>query len=244
MTLQFNDQFKANDSFSIDISIGGAEWNSFIDFHDHISIVFFVNGCNLNCDYCHNKYLLTNKNRFNIRNVIENIEKRKKFAEGIVLCGGEPTLQKDIVKFAALIKNAGYLLKLDTNGTVTEKVKELCEFADYVALDVKTVFEKYSLTGATKKNIENIIETIEFLKNSNVKFEFRTTVFPDYVDLDELITLEEILKPKEFLWYLQTYQAAVPLDGEKRFDLLVKSKKIIGDFLNIRNYSGDRILVK
>ncbi len=226
----------------IHTSIGGIEWNSFIDYPDLISIVLFVNGCNLQCEFCQNSYLISNTNKHSMKKIIDNLYNRKEFAEAVVLCGGEPTQQRDILKFAELIKSMGYKLKIDTNGANTEILKELCVFADYIALDVKTVFEKYHLLKASEHDIQNIKKSMEFLKTGSVIFEFRTTVYTPIVNFDDLLILAEYIEP-HCQWYLQTYKARADINCEKRFDLEVESRKTIGAFCNILNFSENRIKV-
>jgi len=108
---------------------GGLQKNSFIDYPGRISCVLFVSGCNFDCPYCHNPGLVKGSPvaspSLNGEAVFEFLERRKRFLEGVVISGGEPTIQKDIVCLCEKIKEMGYPVKLDTNGSRPQTVKEL-----------------------------------------------------------------------------------------------------------------------
>ncbi|MBP7654761.1 radical SAM protein, partial [Candidatus Dependentiae bacterium] len=108
--------YNNNECIFSDISFGGIEWNSFIDYPGHISIVLFTNGCNFKCEYCHNKFLLTNKISIPHEYIMDNLKIRRKFNDAVVICGGEPTIHPGLKSFIKYLKQLGYFVKLDTNG--------------------------------------------------------------------------------------------------------------------------------
>ncbi len=160
------------------MKIAGLVKNSFVDYPGHIAAVIFTNGCNLNCFYCHNEKLIHGDMECNLteNDIIEFLKERFGFLEGVVITGGEPTLQKDLIDFISKIKSLGYKVKLDTNGTNYEVVKKLIEkqLVDYIAMDYKAPIQKYfDIVG--KCNVNEIIKTKQLLLNEKVDYEFRTT---------------------------------------------------------------------
>ena len=174
------------------MEIGGIVRNSFVDYPGVISAVVFTTGCNYNCWYCHNSHILHKKGSISEEKVFSFLEERKKFLDGVVVSGGEPTLQKDLIPFVKKIKDRGYLVKLDTNGSNFEVLKTLVEnkLVDYVAMDIKAPFNKYEMIVTVKRSLENEKKSIEFLMKGIVDYEFRTTYSPD-LNLDDI---EEICK--------------------------------------------------
>lgn len=129
--------------------IGGLQKTTLIDYPDKVACIVFTLGCNFRCGFCHNPELVVNIDKKN--SIAEDVffkflEKRKKVLDGVVVTGGEPLLQKDIKDFIIKIRDAGFLVKLDTNGSFPDKLKELIDLklVDYVAMDIKTVLKKYS----------------------------------------------------------------------------------------------------
>ncbi len=172
--------------------IGGLVKNSFVDYPHKISCVVFTTGCNFRCWYCHNSHLFVAKNKIDEEKLFEFLSSHKKFLDGVVVSGGEPTLQKDLVQFISRIKAMGFLCKLDTNGTDFETLKFLVDnkLVDYVAMDIKSPFEDYSqIVGDIAKNLmENVKKSAKYLLENHVDYEFRTTLSPDitYEQLDRL----------------------------------------------------------
>jgi len=120
------------------------------------------------------------------------LESRKKYVDAVVITGGEPTIHKDIPKFLRKLKEKGLAVKLDTNGFYPQVLEECLPCVDYVALDVKTSLEKYARLGA--KDVAPLLRTIEILKTGKVEYEFRTTVVPGFVDVEDLIAIGEMVK--------------------------------------------------
>lgn len=155
---------------------------SLIDYPGHLAAVVFSYGCNWNCWYCLNQEILKTENIKTIpeKEILDFLDERKNFLDGVVLCGGEPTLQKDLIDFAKKIKAMGYDIKLDTNGTNPEMLKKMVDekLVDYVAMDIKAPFSKYESIVGVKTNMDNVFKSIDFLKTNVVDYEFRTTCAP------------------------------------------------------------------
>lgn len=163
------------------MKIAGVVKSSLVDYPGHISTVVFTQGCNMNCYYCHNKDLinLNLQQNINLQNLYNFLKIRKNFIEAVVISGGEPTLQEDIYDVLSSIKELGFKTKLDTNGTNPKVLKKLIDMnlLDYVAMDIKAPFEKYShIVGIV--DVENIKTSIAILLQNKVDYEFRTTFAP------------------------------------------------------------------
>ncbi len=189
--------------------IKGLQKLTLLDYPGHLACTVFTGGCNFRCPFCHNASLVTGKNEeeYTEEEIFEFLKKRQGTLEGVAITGGEPLLQSDIFDFIEKIKEMGFKVKLDTNGSFPEKLKELVlsGLVDYVAIDVKNSLNKYSETvGRLGYDTERVCESIEFLMNSDVDYEFRTTV------VSELHTAEDIEKIGKHIvgakrWYLQNF---------------------------------------
>lgn len=171
--------------------INGFQKMTLLDFPEHIACTIFTGGCNFRCPFCHNAQLVVGGERENYteEEIFSYLEKRKGLLDGVCITGGEPLLQTDIEEFIGKIKEMGYLVKLDTNGSMPEKLKDLVEkkLVDYVAMDVKNCLSKYGETvGIENFDTSAVEESIKFLLTDAVDYEFRTTV------VKELHTEEDI----------------------------------------------------
>jgi pyruvate formate lyase activating enzyme len=167
---------------------------SLIDYPKRIASVLFTPGCNLRCPFCHNWRVVLDPNPPFLQEeaALKILESRKKYVDAVVITGGEPTIHKDIPKFLRKLKEKGLAVKLDTNGFYPQVLEECLPCVDYVALDVKTSLEKYARLGA--KDVAPLLRTIEILKTGKVEYEFRTTVVPGFVDVEDLIAIGEMVK--------------------------------------------------
>lgn len=184
------------------MKIGGIEKTSLIDWPGLISCVIFTCGCNFRCPYCYNAELVYNKvKKIEEKEVINFLKINKKFIDGVILSGGEPTLQNDIINFCKKIKKLGFRVGIETNGSKTEILKKLIKekLIDYVAMDIKTSIEKYErvIGRKNKKEIkkikENVKKSIELIKNSKIEYEFRITVVPKIVGKKEIKEIGKLL---------------------------------------------------
>ena len=164
------------------MKIGGFVKNSFVDYPGKIACTIFTIGCNMRCWYCHNSHLFNKqKNLINEEEIFEFLNSHKGFLDGVVISGGEPTLQPYLVEFIKKIKSFGYEVKLDTNGTNFEILELLIQkkLVDYVAMDIKAPLEDYSKVTMVKNDMESINSSIDLLLKNMVDYEFRTTFSPD-----------------------------------------------------------------
>jgi pyruvate formate lyase activating enzyme len=174
------------------INFKGWQKTSLIEYPDKISTVLFTGGCNFRCPYCYNSGLVLNPDKLqNISEdqVIDYLDKRKYLYQAVVVSGGEPCMQEGLYDFMFKIKNLGLLTGLETNGSFPDKIRYLLnsELLDYIAMDIKAPMNVYKYGTAAgidclkrmKRIIIKIKQSIELIKNSGIKYEFRTTFAPD-----------------------------------------------------------------
>jgi pyruvate formate lyase activating enzyme len=203
--------------------IGGWEKISMIDFPGSIATVIFTKACNFRCHFCYNPMLVLpidggeSEYEENHPLISEDdfflfLESRVGKIDGVVISGGEPTLQPDLKEFIIRVKNLGFKIKLDTNGTKPEIVKDLVEnkLLDYIAMDVKGPLSKYEKIVGTKTDIKKIRESIDFLLEDRVDYELRTTLVPGLHELNDIfIMAEELIGAKK--WFLQKFKSDTDL---------------------------------
>ena len=188
-------------------SFCGIEKLSLVDFDGYISCTLFTSGCNYRCPFCHNSPLIKEQPSLNMEEILNYLSVRKKMLDAVVITGGEPTLHKELPSVLKQIKDLGYIIKLDTNGTNPKMLKELIDkkLIDYVAMDIKASSNCYSLvTGVINPFLDNIKESINILKTSNINFEFRTTLVKEFHSLDSINEMKELVSGSKKL-YLQKF---------------------------------------
>lgn len=189
------------------MKIGGLEECTLIDFPLKIACVIYTIGCNFRCPYCHNPELVDETAReIPIDKIWKFLNARKGLLDGVVISGGEPTLHNDLMEMISKIKEMGYLVKLDTNGTRPAVVKKLIEnnLLDYIAMDIKSPIEMYSITVGRSVHSDAIRQSIEIIMSSPVEYEFRTTVVKSLLSPDDIEQIgKEIKGAKKY--YLQKF---------------------------------------
>lgn len=176
------------------MKIGGLQKLSLVDYPGHTSIAMFTIGCNMRCGYCHNPELVLPERFADVipeEDIFTFLQSRVGKVEGVVVSGGEPTMHADLPDFLARIKDLGFLVKLDTNGTHPNMLKRMIsdEVLDFVAMDIKATMERYQEVVARAIDTEDILESIRVIKSSGVDHEFRSTLVKSQIspsDLDEI----------------------------------------------------------
>ena len=198
------------------MQIFGLQKTTLLDYPGKLASVIFTGGCNMNCPFCHNSELITlpKTGKLSEEEVFSHLQKRRSTLEGVVITGGECTLQKDLKDFCKKVKDLGYLIKIDTNGTNPAVIRSLVSegLIDYVAMDIKNTKEKYGLTcGWNAIDLDKIQESIDYLMEDHVDYEFRTTVIPAYHTQEDMTKVGEWLSKAKAL-YLQAFKQsdAVP----------------------------------
>lgn len=189
--------------------ISGLQKLTLLDFPQVMSCIVFTHGCNFRCPFCHNSSLVQGEYEDGIstEEVLSFLEKRKSLLDGVVITGGEPLIQKGIEGFIKQVKDLGYLVKLDTNGTNPDLLKKLVDakLVDYVAMDIKNSPEEYFKASGTEMFFEKIAESKDFLLQGTVPYEFRTTVVKGIHTKEGLIALAKWIKGAD-KYFLQQYK--------------------------------------
>ena len=160
----------------------GLQKLTLLDFPGRVACTIFTGGCNFRCPFCHNALLVLpdiTPDALDSDEVITFLKKRVGLLDGVCVTGGEPTIQPDIAEFLSVLKGLGYAVKLDTNGSFPDRLRELIRdgLVDYVAMDIKSSPSGYAAAvGADSFDISPILESASFLMSGSVPFEFRTTV--------------------------------------------------------------------
>ena len=198
------------------MKIGYVQKTSFIDYPGKISAVVFCQGCNFRCPYCHNPELV-DPDRFCDNLLMEDVysylEKRKGKLDSVVITGGEPTLQTGLIPFIQKVKSLGYLVKLDTNGSRPKVVQDALQkgILDYIAMDIKAPFEKYSRVTGLLVNITQIRRSIFLIKDSGIPYEFRTTLVRSLLEPDDVLRIGKIIEGAS-LYVLQKFVPSKHVD--------------------------------
>ncbi len=174
---------------------GGILDLSTVDFPKKLCAVVFFVGCPFRCPYCQNYRLFSGGIVVKPEEIARKI-KENYLIEGVCLTGGEPLLQdlNEMRKLLRLLKDYGLAVKLDTNGYYPEKLEKLIDLLDYIAMDFKTVPEKYYEVTGKIDSYERFLKSLDLLVNSNVDYEIRTTVVPTITDREDLIRMGKILR--------------------------------------------------
>ncbi len=217
--------------------IGGLQKLTLIDYPGKPACTVFLIGCNFRCPFCYSKELVLPKEikkqpKISEKDFFDFLKKRKGLIDGVVLCGGEPTINKDLPKFCKKIKKLGYLVKLDTNGSNPKILEKLIDekLVDYMAMDIKAPLglksqitnyklqtnhklqiTKYEKATGTKVNLENIKKSIVIIKNSGIDYEFRTTVVPIIHIKEDIIQIAKEISPAK-KYYIQNFRPEKTID--------------------------------
>jgi len=189
--------------------IGGLQKTTLIDFPGRVGCTIFTVGCNFRCPFCHNKDLITQglfkKSGIELlkeADFFQFLKARKKILDGVCITGGEPTLQPDLKKFCRKIKNLGLEIKLDSNGSNPQILKEFIKekLVDYIAMDIKTIFSEYSKAIGNNYPSAKIEESVAIILKSDLEYELRTTMVPGIHDKKIMVQLAKELASKNKLF--------------------------------------------
>jgi len=183
---------------------------SLIEYPAHIADVVYVGACNFRCPYCYNVDLVLRPEQLpdiEPGQVLRKLEARRGFIDSLVVTGGEPTLQPDLLKFLADVQQLGLAVKLDTNGYRPDVLDECLrrQLLDYVAMDIKSSFGKYELAAGVPLDSGHLLRSIELILGSEIDYEFRTTVVPGLVDISDVRAIVRAISGAK-RYYLQCFR--------------------------------------
>ena len=178
----------------------GFQKMTMLDFPGYVACTVFTPGCNFRCPFCHNSLLVTKMNDNEVYtedDILSYLKKRQGVIDGICISGGEPLMHDDIFDFVRKVKELGFLVKIDTNGSFPEKLQKLIDSGniDYVAMDIKNSPEKYAETVAVPDfDFEPVRKSVQLLIEGKVKYEFRTTVVKEFHTPQDMVFTGELIK--------------------------------------------------
>jgi pyruvate formate lyase activating enzyme len=226
------------------MNIGGYQKLTLIDYPGRLASTVFTVGCSFRCPFCHNPELVEN-GAWNVehndieKEFFKHLEKRKGILDGVCITGGEPTIQGDILEFIIKIKELGYAVKLDSNGTRPDILKKAIDqkIVDFIAMDIKNQPKKYLATAGVaevgNKNIHSLLEriklSVDLVMNSRIPYEFRTTAVPGIHTERDFLEIAEWIDGARSYW-LQRYQEKKILDP----NLKKKTRNKVLDLEKIR----------
>ena len=197
------------------MKLGGLVKFTLIDFPGRPAAIIFTQGCNFRCRYCHNPELVY-PHLFNSSMPEEEVwsflQRRQGTLEGVVVSGGEPTLQEDLVSFMAKLKAMGYQTKIDTNGTRPEILRELIDkkLVDFIAMDLKAPFDKYAAITGVEANSTILQQSMDLIRQSGLEYQFRTTYDKEVLTESDIATLSQLTQGKNY-----KVQECLPVAKEK-----------------------------
>ncbi len=209
--------------------ICGLQKTTLLDFPNKLACTVFTPGCNFRCPFCYNSDIVhrsVSKGGITEKDFFEFLRGRSGVLDGVVVCGGEPTLQRDLKSFAQRVKNLGFDVKIDTNGSRPQVLENLLVegLVDFVSLDIKNVLEDDAYSKACGfvdfKPVPAVLESMDILFSSGGNFEVRTTVVPTIHDEESLLKLARQLKDfaqkrdslENMAWVLQSFEPRDCLD--------------------------------
>lgn len=189
--------------------VKGFQGTSLLDFPGRIASLVFFGGCNLTCPYCHNPSLVQDPDQypdFPVDVLLDELTKRSTFIDGVVISGGEPTLDPDCIVLMREIKRLGLQIKLDTNGLRPDRLKAMLDenLLDYVAVDLKTSPARYGEMHTAPVDLQALSKSIKLLMSSGIDYEFRTTCVPGMVEAEDIDAMGAAIRGAKS-WVLQQY---------------------------------------
>lgn len=192
------------------MKIGGFQKMTVLDYPGKVACTVFLAGCNFRCPFCHNALLVTkqNENEISAEAVIDYLSRRKGLLDGVCITGGEPLLNEDIELLLTPIKQLGYSIKLDTNGSRPQMLRRLVEkgLVDYIAMDIKSCPEDYPVVSSVKGlNFTDIRDSIQYIMSCGIDYEFRTTVVKGLHTVDSVTSAAKMIRGAK-RYYLQGFK--------------------------------------
>ena len=226
------------------LTIKGLQKTTLVDYPDKVACTIFLPKCNFRCGFCYNRDLVIDYDSLptlSEEDILNFLKEKRKWLDGVVFTGGEPTLHKELPDFIKKIKEMNYLIKIDTNGTNPKMLKELIDnkLVDYVAMDIKAPLDKYDQITNVNINKEKVQESISLLRNSSVDSELRLTCVPTLHSNEDIKKIGEWLKGNKKL-FLQQFQPDKKMIDLKLLNVKPFSKETLEEFKEIlKNYIKD-----
>ncbi len=215
--------------------IRGLQKTTLVDYPGKVAATVFLGGCNMRCPYCHNPGLVfKTAERISEESVLKTLFENKKWIDAVCITGGEPTIQVDLPSFARKLKDMGFLVKLDTNGTNLGMLSELlnAKLLDYIAMDIKGAPEDYGKSCGVKVDVALVKKSAEIIMKSGVDYEFRTTVVPGFFDENTARKVGVWIRDAK-RYYLQQFVASEKMIDPKMQEVKPYFKEELKKFVEI-----------
>lgn len=200
------------------MKIGGIQKLTLIDYPGFTACIVFLSGCNFRCPWCHSPELvipevISDHPEISEKEILSFLDKRKGLLDGVVVCGGEPTVNRDLPQLLKKIKDIGFKIKLDTNGSNPAMLGDLIsrKLIDYIAMDIKAPFsslkdtQKYTKIVGVKIKLKEIKDSIKIIKVSGIDYEFRTTVIPSLHTKEDIKAIAKMISPAK-KYFIQRFR--------------------------------------
>lgn len=217
--------------------IAGIQRTSLLDWPGKICSTIFIAGCNFRCGFCHNPELVLPEEIEKVEAMTETelltqLVERKKFIDGVCITGGEPLMSPGIVKLIRKIKDKGFPVKLDTNGSIPTILKNIINegLVDYIAMDVKAPKERYKEVSGSEINVSLIEQSINILKESSIDYEFRTTLVKGMLDKQDIIAIGDWIAGAK-AYYIQQFVSTEKTIDPKWKDVKSYPKEKLQDMM-------------
>ncbi|MBQ4530532.1 MAG: anaerobic ribonucleoside-triphosphate reductase activating protein [Lachnospiraceae bacterium] len=223
--------------------ISGLVKTTLLDYPSHVAATIFLGGCNLRCPFCHNSSFLEHPvEEYTLEELFAFLKKRQGILDGVCISGGEPTLNPELPEFIKKIRDLGYLIKLDTNGTNPDMLEILMEnyLLDYVAMDIKSSLDEYEKCCGCSVNLSAILRSISILLEGRIPYEFRTTVVKELHTAAAMKNMGQLLKGADQL-FLQSF---VNSDGVTVKDLHAPSLDQLKEYKEILQHYVSNVFIR
>jgi pyruvate formate lyase activating enzyme len=228
------------------MKIKGFQGTSLLDFPGRIASLIFFGGCNLTCPFCHNPTLVLDPDQYPdypLPSILQELEQRRTFIDGVVISGGEPTLDPECINLIRAIKAMGLLVKLDTNGLRPDRIERMLTegLIDYLAFDLKTAPARYGELHTAPVDLNALQRSITLVMGSSIDYEFRSTCVPGLVEPADIDAMGEAISGAK-RWALQQFVPGHALDDTLR-EHPPHDASILQDYASsARRYAGEVIL--
>lgn len=230
------------------LTIKGLQKTTLVDYPNKVACTIFLPKCNFRCAFCYNKDLVIDYEKLptiSEEEILDFLEKKKKWLDSVVFTGGEPLLHKELPLFIKKIKEMGFLIKVDTNGSNPKMLKELIDnkLVDYIAMDIKASLEKYDKVAGVKVNKEKIKQSIDILRNSDIDSELRLTCVPTLHSKEDIKKIGEWLKGNKKM-FIQQFQPKEKMINASLLNVKPFSKEELEEFKEILEKYIDEVQVR
>ena len=201
----------------MNIKLGGLQETSLLDYPGKICAIVWTVGCNFRCPFCYNLNMVYgDTDTVPVDHVLSFLDDRVGKLDALSITGGEPLLHEDIGDFMKEVKDRGFLVKVDTNGTFPDRLEQLLNagLVDYVSMDVKAPFDKYDQLAGVHVDVEKIKRSIELIMEKASDYEFKTTMIPGLLEKEDVKQVTSFIKGAK-RYYLQQFKTDVPVINQE-----------------------------